>query len=125
MLALFTILHRLVVESSPDACAATIRHDLCVLEAQMAQVKEQLERLKTDFDAAMARVAADTDNFKAGLAAANAKIAELEAQIGEASPEVQTLLDELKTVVNGLDPDPAFPATEPPVEPPVEPEPGV
>lgn len=97
-----------------DGSLPVTRSEFRALEIKMAKAIDELTQLKADFDAANARVAEDTAAFKAALADLQARFDELAAQVGETSPEVQALVDEIRVGLVNLDPDPSNPpAPEP------------
>lgn len=96
------------------------RKQLKALEQKMANTIDELNALKGDFDAAVTRINDDTAAFNASILALKGQVAALEAQLGETTPEVQAIIDDLRATIRGIDPDPSNPPTNP-EEPPVEP----
>lgn len=96
------------------------RKHLKALEQKMAKTIDELNALKGDFDAAMTRVNEDTAAFNTSILALKGQVAALEAQLGETTPEVQAIIDDLRATIRGIDPDPSNPPVNP-EEPPAEP----
>lgn len=80
----------------------------------MAKTKDELDQLKAETDAAVARIAEDTAAFNTSIQALKDQVAALESQIGETTPEVQAIIDGLRSTINSIDPDPSNPPAEPP-----------
>lgn len=81
----------------------------------MAKTKDELDQLKAETEAAVARITEDTAGFNASIQALKDQVAALESQIGETTPEVQELIDGLRATIASIDPDPSNPPVEPPV----------
>ena len=109
------VVHRF--DLPPGMCSEVSLAAFQALETQMAKTIDELNSLKSDFDAAVARINADTTNFQTSIQTLKDQVLALETELGNTTPEVQAIFDSIRASIVQLDPDPSNPPVEPPPAP--------